>query len=202
MIRVAFANEPAHFDTRVRRRGARFLATIPTTETVDFEGHEYWREILFDLHSAYDEICAYSCHWIPADTGADTVEHFVPKSVNRNGAYEWANFRLVCSRLNSRKGAHQDVVDPFTVTQNTFHLHFPSLCVVPGTRNVRAARSTIRRLDLNDARCINVRQHYVEQYLNGHIKFTHIKTHAPFLAFELIRQNISTKAKLKRIMGR
>jgi hypothetical protein len=201
MIRVSPAPEPASFNDLVRVPGQKYLATVPRGEKANFTTRNYWKAILPELHSAYRSICAYSCHWMPLDTGADTVEHFIPKSVTPAEAYEWRNYRLVCARLNGRKRDFQDVVDPFRVRKGMFHLHFPSLCVVPGGVRKRLANSTIERLKLNESRCIETRRHYLENYLNDDITISYLRQQAPFLGLELLRQRISRK-QLARIMGR
>jgi hypothetical protein len=201
MIRVSSAPEPASFNDLVRAPGQRYLNSIAPRAKPNFTNRNYWKAILPELHSAYHNICAYSCHWMPLDTGADTVEHFVPKSLDPARAYEWQNYRLACARLNGRKGNFQDVVDPFRVHEGMFHLHFPSLCVVPGRIRRRLANSTIERLKLNESRCVETRRHYVENYLNGEITISYLRRHAPFLGLELVRQHISKK-QLARFMGR
>jgi hypothetical protein len=202
MIRVTPAPEPASFSDRVRKPGQQYLATISATApSVDFTNRSYWRTMLPELHAAYDGICAYSCHRISLDTGADTVEHFIPKSLSPRDAYEWENYRLVCARLNGRKGSSQDVVDPFLVERGMFQLHFPSLCVVAGRKKKQVANSTIQRLKLNDSRSVEARQHYIENYLDNFITFEYVAQCAPFLALELKRQGFS-KGNLAIVMGR
>jgi hypothetical protein len=204
MIRVDQAPEPLHFDLRVRTPGLSYISSLPPGSKIDTSERPYWRGILLDLHRAYRGICAYTCHWIPYDVGSDTVEHFIAKSVNPMLSYEWSNFRLACGRLNGRKGAYQDVVDPFKVVSGMFRLHFPSLCVVAGDavsiRRQSLAGATIARLRLNDNRSILMRQAFVEDYISGDISLTHIRRKAPFLAQELERQTL-TKKKLRKIMG-
>jgi hypothetical protein len=205
MIPISPAAEPANFELRVRQPGNAFLQSIPQDTKIDFTRRDYWRRILSDLHSVYEGICAYSCHWIPFDTGNDTVEHFVPKAIDRWQAYEWSNYRLVCGRLNGRKGDHQDVVDPFQVVTGMFLLDFPSLCVIVGDNvtaaQMLAANSTIKRLRLNDNRCISMRQEFVQTYLDKHISYTHLQRKAPFLASELRRQNLSKRSELRTRMN-
>lgn len=204
MIPVKLAPEPLEFNARVRVPGSAFLRSVPRGQRVNFARRNFWRRASNQLHEAYDGICAYTCHWIPFDVGSDTVEHFVPKSVRPMLAYEWSNFRLACSRLNSRKGAFRDVVDPFRVTNTMFYLNFPSLCVVVGKLKAgdrRLAASTIKRLKLNDNRSIKMRQRFIESYVNNEVSLHHIRKHAPFLARELTRQRMSknTLSKVMRI---
>lgn len=194
MIRVEPVPEPANFNTNVRQPGLAYLNTQPPGIAVDFSGREYWRRALSELGSAYRSICAYTCHWIAFDTGSDTVEHFIAKSLHPELAYEWSNFRFVCGRLNGRKGAHTDVVDPFAVVDGMFEIQFPSLQITAGEQLLPAdrevAESTINRLKLNDERCIRARQTYLLEFRDQQISFDYLARHAPFLAKELERQGI------------
>ena len=193
VIRVEEQPEPDSFAVNVRRRGERFLATNPP-EPIRFAGREYWRYAAGELYEAYDGICAYTCHKIAPITGWSSVEHFVPKSVTPRLAYEWSNFRLVCGRLNSRKGIHRDVLDPFQIENGVFCLDFPSLQIRPadGCSEQLAARAkrTIERLKLNDETCIRGRRAYVDPYCRGRFDLEYLREEAPFIYREIVRQNL------------
>lgn len=197
------AAEPADFDRKVRAPGDAFLKSLPAGAKVNFRGREYWRKILRELHNSYNGICAYTCHYIPLDVGGDTVEHFMPKKSYPALAYEWANFRLVCSRLNGRKKDHQDVVDPFLITPGMFELMFPSLLIREGSglsaANKKLAKSSIARLKLNHERNIEARLEYVLRYRDGKHSLLHLSDHAPFIHNELTRQGLNS-ASLKVLM--
>ncbi len=194
MISLQLAGEPQSFDARVRKPGAKFLVQSPQPTSPQWAVHNYWIRAKQDLYRAYRGICAYTCHLIHPDTGSDTVEHFAPKSIYPKFAYEWNNLRLVCGRLNGRKGAHQDVIDPFKVKPGMFTLGFPSLLILPGINlkpsQLKVVESTIRRLGLNDEICIDGRLHYVKPYCQGHIDFEYLSECAPFIALELQRQGL------------
>src|SRR5947207_1663607 len=104
MMPVERAPKPREFNRLVGRPGKKFLGQKPRPTPKEFRTHSYWRNILPQLHTAYDGICAYSSHWIPYDTGSDTVEHFKSKNAFPELAYTWSNYRLVCGTLNGRKG--------------------------------------------------------------------------------------------------
>jgi uncharacterized protein (TIGR02646 family) len=199
MITVAKAGEPPQFDATVREPGKKFLDGLAAGQKVDFRGREYWRKIIPELYAAYGGICAYTCHWIAPDTGSDTVEHFRPKSTYPNLAYEWTNFRLVCGRLNGRKANFEDVADPCSGIDGWFEILFPSLQI--SVRNGLSghddalARSTIKRLKLNDNRCIKGREAYIEPFCKDEITMDYLDKCAPFLARELIRQDLLLKIK-------
>ena len=196
MIFVKPAAEPADFDERVRQPGRRFLrsSASPSREVGE---RPYWRRAAADLHNAYDGICAYTCHWIALDTGWRSVEHFVPKSIRPALAYEWSNFRLVCGRMNGRKGAHDDVLDPFKIQDPTFVIRFPSLQVGPangvGDELKTAATRTIDRLKLNDELCISSRLEYVKLYCRKEVGLDYLRSRAPFIHREIVRQRLETR---------
>lgn len=195
MIHVEPQPKPKDFEQKVGRPGRRFLRTPMVANRRDFSKHRYWRRALGQLHSSYGGICAYTCHWIPRDTGFETVEHFKSKEDFPNLAYTWSNYRLVCGKLNGRKGRHKDVLDPFLIKDGWFALDFPSLQVVPGAELTKSQRAkveqTIARLKLNDDdTCVEARFHWVMQYRNGLIAWQALQRDAPFIAAELERQGL------------
>lgn len=203
MIHVEPQPEPAEFDSAVRKPGRTFLAKVARPKGSQWRGREYWRAVGQILHETYNGVCAYSCHWIPHDTGGRTVEHFRPKATHPAEAYEWANFRLVCSTLNGRKGT-RTVLDPFVIPTGWFHIDFPSLLVKPSPElsadEQRQVEETRDILGLNDeGTCLAGRFHYVEALCCGQISLVYLQRAAPFLAAEIDRQGLATR--LKEIMG-
>jgi uncharacterized protein (TIGR02646 family) len=193
VIPVEEQPEPNDFNEKVRVPGADFLRTNPKPDS--WRSKEYWRRSLEDLHKAYNGICSYCAHWIPCDTGAATVDHFIPKSRAPQLAYEWSNFRLAASKMNSRKRDYQDVLDPFTLEANSFILEFPSLIIKPNPvlNNERKSKAskTIARLKLNtNESSVKARFHWLMCYCDGEITFEHLEKNAPFIATELIRQGL------------
>jgi hypothetical protein len=152
----------------------------------------YWTRALDDLLAAYHRICAYTCFYIEPVTGAASVDHMVPKSLAWNRVYEWLNYRLACSLMNSRKGAAPDVLDPFEVEDGWFTLELVAFQVKPGDGldpQIRAnVERTIDRLRLNDLDCRAQREAYAINYLEGHIGLDYLSRRAPFVARELRRQ--------------
>jgi hypothetical protein len=194
MIHVDLKDEPEKFEARVRKCGRRFLARCPNPTSRQWRDHAYWTEVGKELHSVYGGICAYSCHWIAYDTGWRTVEHYLPKDINPDLAYEWNNYRLVCGVLNGRKGTRQ-VLDPFLVQNGWFIIDFPSLLVLPsrelGNELYEQVVRTCEILGLNDEdTCMKSRAKYVEDYCKYKITFDHLACEAPFIAQELERQGL------------
>lgn len=204
MIRVQRVAPPANFDEKVGQPGQAFLDTHPNPTGKQFQIHNYWIRVKSNLYECYSGICAYSCHYISLDTGSDTVEHFVPKSVNPSFAYVWDNYRLVCGRLNGRKGSHQDVLDPFAIEDGMFVLDFPSLLVKPSgnldQHNTETVLQTISRLKLNDDETsVRARLEYVASYCQQDISFAFLRRSAPFIARELQRQDLVDR--ISAVMG-
>jgi hypothetical protein len=194
MIPVIPLPEPSHFQSRVRAPGRIFLRATPRPTARQWASHDYWTRVSNDLHAGYGQICAYSCHWIPCTDGR-SVEHFRPKSRRPRLAYEWSNFRLVFGVLNGCKGNREDLLDPFVIQPGWFAIQFPSLLVIPGPlaprRRLRQIRETIAAIHLNDDdKCLKDRLQYLRAYCVGQVNFHHLQHRAPFLAGELLRQNL------------
>jgi hypothetical protein len=194
MIHVQRQAEPPDFDENVRRPGNKALA----------EGRarpEIWRKCLIQLWEAYDGVCGYLAIRIPRGTGARSVDHVAPRSKQPALMYEWSNFRLVCSLMNSRKGTFEDVLDPFEVEDGWFTLELSSLEVLPNPGLKLSLRkkvqSTINRLNLNDPECIAARAEHYDAFLEHTrdarrgITFDSLRRWSPFVAKELIRQGLA-----------
>lgn len=193
MIPVQPQPEPQDFNERVRVPGKQFLAEVPTPTTKQWEDKEYWRRALPDMRKAYKSICTYCAHWIPHSTGNHSIDHFIPRFQEPKLAYEWSNFRYVAARFNSRKGIRV-ILDPFTLSPNWFTLDFISSFVKPNPdllpNQKEAVQKTIDYLKLNDDDdLVKEREAWVECYRNGDISFSHLKKNAPFIAYELERQD-------------
>jgi hypothetical protein len=187
---------PADFWTKVQAKGQKFLQKAP--QPISWKNREYWRSSLPDLYAAFDCVCAYSAHWIPYTVGTPTVDHFIPKSVAPELAYDWANFRLSSLRMNSNKRDFQDVLDPFLIQSGWFVLDFPSLLLKPNPALADEIKDsitiTIQRLKLNsDDNCVQHRQEWLMGYCQQVFTLEHLRKMAPFTAFELERQNLLAK---------
>ena len=192
MIPVKPQPAPARFFEKVQQPGEAFLVKVPQPKS--WKDHEYWRAIQKELYEAYSGICAYSCHRIKRTTGSSTVEHFKPKSKHPHLAYTWTNYRLVCGKLNGRKGNYEDVLDPFTLQGDWFIIKFPSLQAAPNPQlsveDAAQVMQTIKRLKLNGEDFIEERQEYLQDYCVCGYPFSYLEREAPFLAQELKRQNL------------
>ena len=195
LIPIKKQEEPVDFFERVQEPGAKFLSENPHPKGEKaWKYASYWRKIIPDLHKAYSGICAYTCHWIPQDTGNATVDHFKPKDKYPQDAYLWDNYRLACGRMNARKNQHEDIPDPFTLKEGTFEISFPTLQVIPGQGLSLSDEKSIKkvidkRLQLNDQLCIDARKNWLKKYIRQD-DLSFLEENAPFLAYELKRQHL------------
>lgn len=193
MIRIDQKPEPPEFHVQVGRPGALFLERCGAPTSRQWKNHSYWRKVLPQLRDAFDSICAYSSEFIPDITGVDTVEHFLPKAEHPDQAYRWTNYRLVCLRMNGRKGTRR-ILDPFVIRNAWFVLQFPSLQVLLGPDIPEAllptANETISVLGLNDETSIRSRERWVRNYCQRHITAAFLQRNAPFIHMELQRQEL------------
>lgn len=198
MIPVAPQAEPESFDERVRQPGLRWLVAneVPLEARLEpgTKIHPYWREVMDDLHERYQGICAYLCVFVERCTGGVSTDHFVPKSRRAGLAYEWSNYRLACSTMNSRKRDFEDVLDPFTLTLDTFRLELVTGRIHPNPHlesdDAENARSTIDRLGLDDPICRQMRARRFLHYIERQISQEHLRRTSPLVWLEAHRQGL------------
>jgi uncharacterized protein (TIGR02646 family) len=192
LIPVAQQPEPATFAAQVRNPGRAFLRRNPRPSREDFKRAQYWNECLNDLRSAYKSICAYCCLYVPMES---SVDHFQPKSTYSHLAYEWSNYRLAHSKINSYKGNSVGILDPFHIQPGWFILDFANCHVRPNPATAQAIQNsvshTIAVLRLNsDDSLVQFRFSLVRNYSKNHIDMDFLEGHYPFIAVELKRQGV------------
>ena len=194
MIPVFPKPEPADFATTVRLPGRAYLAKIPAPTPAQFRKHNYWKFALANLKTAYGSVCAYSSFWMPSNC---SVDHFQPKSVHPELAYEWMNYRLANDKINSNKGDSRDILDPFHVQSGWFILDFATLRVIPEPSLQPAVKTPVQKsidvLKLNDDQWVQMRFEIVSSYLKRELNLSFLGRNYPFIAAEIKRQNITLK---------
>lgn len=198
MIHVAAQPEPASFDRVVRQRGLAWLRNkgialgqpLPPKTAIE----PYWRHCLDDMYASYDGCCAYLAVFFERVIGGGSVDHFIAKSQRADLAYEWHNYRLACSRMNSRKRDFGDVLDPFEVETGWFHLELVSGCIFPDPHLPEEQRQdiqvTIDRLGLDDAGNREMRARHYQEYRQGFYTADFLKKRSPFVWAEANRQGL------------
>jgi len=159
------------------------------------------KEIHDEMYDAYEGICMYCASWTPRTPrgGAflqTTIDHYIPKSVSPHMAYQWSNFRLSRSDLNTRKGIDLYVPDPFGIQNNWFEIdfatwHVRASDVAPDILKNRA-RSAFVRLGLNEDFYIEERQSAAAVYVHWPAERDRLSKLYPFLTAELERQTQGT----------
>lgn len=198
MIPVTPKPEPEDFDTQVRQKGLRWLEKhdidikdpLPSGTKLP----PYWRACLDELYHNYDGVCAYLAVSIERTTGTGTVEHFCPKSLSPDLAYEWRNYRLACSAINSRKRDFTDILDPFEIEDGLFYLELVSGHIFPNPQLPGALpkeiQKTIDRLKLDSPANNEMRAKHYLFYCEGEVTEAFLKKYSPFVWTEAARQGL------------
>jgi len=191
MIHVERQEEPPDFDKQVRQKGLAFLRSSPSGT----KPYPYWRDCLDDLYSSYGGICAYLAIHFERVTGGGVVEHFLPKSKRTDLIYEWSNYRLASSIVNSRKRDHEGILDPFEIENGWFHLELVSGRIYPNPgldRDLKESiQATIDGLGLDEDKNRDVRVSYFSGYfVNKYFSKEYFKKKSPFVYYEAERQGL------------
>jgi hypothetical protein len=197
LIPVARQPEPATFAARVRTPGRAFLRANPRPTRDDWKKARFWDQCLVDLRSSYRNICSYCCLYVPMES---SVDHFQPKSLSPHLAYEWNNYRLSHSKINSYKANKVGILDPFTIQPGWFILDFANCFVKPNPITLHVVQQqvshTITELRLNsDDTLVQFRFSLVKNYSKDFITMEFLEAHYPFVAIELKRQGIQQTIK-------
>lgn len=131
---------------------------------------------------------------------SSSVDHFVPKATHPHLAYEWTNFRLAHSKINSYKGNSVGILDPFHIQSGWFILDFANCFVKPNPHDPQVVRDqvahTIRVLRLNsDDALVQFRFSLVRDYSKNFVTLDFLDAHYPFISVELRRQGLENSIK-------
>jgi len=204
MIRATAYAEPKDFDDAVRKRGRAFLATTPKPTNAQWKPNAFWMASHDQLYGLHGGICLYSSSWTARKlssrlTGNTSVDHFLPKSLCPELAYEWTNFRLCRSQLNQRKDDSLEVMDPFSINSDWFQLDFFTFRVQANPTAAKIIRtrveSTINILGLNDAGYVKERIAVMKQYCIYGVPLARIEGKYPFIAREIRRTDFDAMIK-------
>ena len=198
MIPVTPKPEPEDFDTQVRQKGLRWLEKhhidIKDPLPSGTELPPYWRACLDELYHNYDGVCAYLAVFFERITGTGHVEHFCPKSLRPDLAYEWRNYRLACSAINSRKRDFTDILDPFEIEDGWFYLELVSGHIFPNPQLPASLQQKIQasidRLKLDSPAHNEMRAKHYQFYCEGEVTEGFLKKYSPFVWTEAARQGL------------
>ena len=201
MIPVPMQPVPAGFVAQVATPGNAWLAAHGHAPALPLpkgtQPPPLWRAYLPQLHASYRGICAYLAVWVEPAVGGVSADHYIAKSSLAGGTYDWANYRLACTKMNARKGVFADVLDPCTLLpgQTVFHLELVTGRVfvdpaLPAADPALAAlaEATITRLGLDDGNSRAMRARHFGDYVRGDISAVVLQRDSPFVYAEADRQ--------------
>jgi len=194
MIKVKEQPELSLFDEKVRKPGEAFLKEVPKPIDKQWASHRYWSRISLAFYKCYGGICAYTGLWFSLSNTDASIDHFLPKNHYPSLAYEWNNYRLTTIKTNRNKGT-ETIIDPFEIEDGWFVLEIPTCLIKPSLTLPKSKRQliehTIKVLKLNsDDNMVQERLSIIEYYIQGNIDFDFLERRYPFIAKELIRQNL------------
>ncbi len=199
MIPVQPQPEPDFFEAEVRAKGLAHLKdkgyALDQPLPAKAEIASYWRgDCLTALHRAYGGVCAYLCVFVERCTGGMSVDHFIAKSALAGLAYEWSNYRLACTTMNSSKREFDDVLDPFEVSPDWFHLELTTGRIFPNPELdhmvFAEVDQTITRLGLDEPLCREMRVRWFDEYLREPLPEDYLRKKSPFVWAEAHRQGL------------
>lgn len=187
---------PSNFEANVRVPGMIFLSANPNPTKTQWKAHRYWQYIHEDMHKSLKGICSYCGSFTPFRSGGSgvdhtSIDHYIPKSIDKTIAYEWSNYRLCRTKLNVRKDNFLDVLDPYCVNTGDFRINFSNFFIFPADslepgEKIKVEKC-IARLQLNsDDSYVNERMRVVYSYAQGRLPMTEVERYYPFIASELI----------------
>lgn len=208
MIKCSPSDPPPNYEDDVKKPGDAFLRHNSNPTHREWKRHSYWSKIHSFLYDQNSGLCQYCASWSPRSSQLSSshnhtsVDHYLPKSKHTSLAYEWSNYRLCRARLNNYKSDFEDVLDPFTISDDWFFLDFSSFLIKPSaginSEVKKQVSDSISRLRLNsDNDYVNERISVIREYTLGRFNFELIREKYPFIAYQIKFQNFDTNFKDK-----
>ena len=164
MIRLEKSTEPNVLAQNAAAWIAEFAATLAAgndpTPTVNnrYRHPEIKAALIAETHSK----CAY-CEVKALVGGFGDVEHIIAKKYRPDLRFSWPNLTLACDVCNTRKGAHEDIIDPYLDDPDEhFRFFGPMLTVRPGSD---IGRRTQAILDLNRLPLLEHRKEKIDEFV-------------------------------------
>ena len=146
MIRLTKGPEPVI----LKRNAAAWTRELQTAIAIgqnlnDVRSRQYGHKDIKDaLIEETHAKCAY-CESKPLHVDFGDVEHIIPKSVERQRTYEWANLTLVCGRCNTYKSDKEGLFDPYAEDPGAyFEFHGPYIANIPGSEIAYLTRTILK----------------------------------------------------------
>ncbi|MBQ7022505.1 MAG: hypothetical protein IJN29_02920 [Akkermansia sp.] len=202
MIPVQKQPEPDDFAHKVSEPGEAWLkkqrfydASAPEKRSEVPDGTTFpplWSKCAEQLYDRYRGICAYLAIRVYRGSGAESVDHFLPKKYYPGLAYSWDNYRFSCLGKNRSKSAYEHILDPFTLPPDTFRIDLMTGEIYPSpSAPQEIAIRTRDVLKLNDGCHCAMRLELMKEYQSGGISAEHCKRNYPFIWIELVRNGLA-----------
>lgn len=110
--------------------------------------------------------CAF-CECKPGESGNVEVEHFAPKSLYPQLAFDWDNLLPACRKCNEAKlnfdTVQEPILDPSKIDPEAVLTYsYLRICSKQGTSKEKIAQNTIEVCNLNSNRLYSVRAHLMQ----------------------------------------
>ncbi|WP_373097606.1 hypothetical protein [Zhongshania sp.] len=118
--------------------------------------HQDIKNILFQSSL---QKCAF-CETKPGESGNIEVEHFAPKSIYPEMAFNWENFLPACRKCNGSKEDHDTVIEPIVNPYDTDPediFHYTDIRIAANDNQECIGERTIRVCGLNSVRLMKPR---------------------------------------------
>lgn len=134
---------------------------IPKEEKDKLLKHYRSKDIQSELSKASYGKCVF-CECIPSEGGNLEVEHFAPKSLYHNLAFDWDNLLPVCRKCNESKFNHDTIKEPIlnpSLDETENYIDFMDLTMQAKGENeyYKIAELTIEVCNLNGIRLLKSR---------------------------------------------
>lgn len=132
---------------------------IPKDQKEKLLVHYRHQDIKGTLFQSSLQKCAF-CETKPGESGNIEVEHFAPKSIYPDLAFEWNNFLPACRKCNGSKEDHdtvkEPIVNPFDVNPEDM-FHYKDIRIAANDDHIEVGERTIRVCGLNSVRLMKPR---------------------------------------------
>ncbi len=106
--------------------------------------------------------CAY-CEVKALVSGSGDIRHIIPKILRPELRFAWANLTLACDVCNTKKGANENIIDPYTDDpQEHFRFYGPMIAVRPGSE---LGKRSLAILDLNRTALLEHRKEKLDEFV-------------------------------------
>ena len=145
-------------------------SNIPKTERDSLLAHYRHKDIQKTLAESSHDKCAF-CECKPGESSNMEVEHFKPKSLYPELAFDWDNLLPACRRCNEAKLQHDTgsdpIINPCVEDPETLLTYdFIQICPIPGTDKEKIAQTTIDVCGLNCSRLYQARSNLMLELTN------------------------------------